>query len=79
MPNPDLLTDRVDSNVVEASDAPDVEPSEADSFASDRLLRSEAKSRNTTSLSVSATPQYMDHQSQFWMDRGLVRMCSPLA
>jgi hypothetical protein len=78
MPNPGFVTDRIDTNVVEPGDAPGVEPSEASSVASDRLPPSGANPRSTTSLSRSATPPYMDHQSEFWLDLGLVRMCSPL-
>jgi hypothetical protein len=55
MPDTGPITDRVDATVVERS--------EADSFASDRLPWSRANPRSTTSLSVLATPPYMDHQS----------------
>ena len=65
MPNLGFITDRVDANVAEPSDAPGVEPSETDPFASDRLPPSGANPRNTTSLSVPAMPPYMDHQSEF--------------
>ncbi|MDT5202076.1 MAG: hypothetical protein QOH34_3598 [Mycobacterium sp.] len=77
MPNPGFVTDRVDATVVEPSDAPGVEPSETDSLASDRLTPSGANPRNTTSLSVLATPSYMDHQSQFSLGQGLVLACVP--
>jgi hypothetical protein len=77
MPNPGFVTDRVDATVVEPSDATRVERSEGDSFASDRLTPSGANPRNTTSLSVLATPSYMDHQSQFSLDQGLVLTCVP--
>jgi hypothetical protein len=63
MPNPGCSTDRVDLNVAEPTDVPGVEPSETGSLASDRLPPSGANPRNTTSLSVSAMPTYMDHQS----------------
>jgi hypothetical protein len=50
MPDLGFITDRVDANVAEPSDAPGVEPSETDPFASDRLPPSGANLRNTTSL-----------------------------
>jgi hypothetical protein len=65
MPNLGFTADRVDANVAEPGDAPGVEPSETDSFASDRLPPSGANPRNTTSLSVPAMAPYMDHQSEF--------------
>jgi hypothetical protein len=65
MPNLGFIIDRVDANVAEPSDAPSVEPSETDPFASDRLPPSGANLRNTTSLSVPAMAPYMDHQSEF--------------
>src|SRR3954462_10725300 len=36
--------------------------------------RGEQHPRNTTSLSVSATPTYMDRQSQLWIGLGLVQL-----
>jgi hypothetical protein len=63
---------RVGVTGVEPSDATGVDSGEADPFASDRLPVSGANRRNTTSLSASATPSYMDRQSQFWIDPGLV-------
>ncbi|MBB5165291.1 hypothetical protein HNP02_005265 [Mycobacterium sp. AZCC_0083] len=65
MRNLGVVTDRVDANVAEPGDAPCVEPSETDPFASDRLPPSGANPRNTTSLSVPAMAPYMDHQSEF--------------
>jgi hypothetical protein len=63
MPNTDSITDGVAATVVEPGDATRVELSEASPFASDRLPWSRANPSNTTSLSVLATPSYMDHQS----------------
>jgi hypothetical protein len=76
MLGPGFIADRVDANVAEPSDAPGIAPGKADLFASDRLAPPMANLWNTTSLSVSATLSYMDHQSQLSIDQGLVRVCS---
>jgi hypothetical protein len=74
IPTPGFITDPVGVTGVEPSDSTCVEPSEADPFASDRLPVSRANPRNITSLSASATRSYMDRQSEFLIDPGLVRV-----
>jgi hypothetical protein len=64
IPDPGFITDRAG---VTGADSGEAEP-----FASDRRPGCRANPRNTTSLSASATRSYMDRQSQFWIDPGLV-------
>jgi hypothetical protein len=63
MRNTGPVTDRADCTVVELGVATNVELTEVNPFASDRRRWSRANPRNTTSLSVLATLQYMDHRS----------------
>jgi hypothetical protein len=72
IPNPGFITDRVDVTGVEPSGATGVDPSEADPFASDRRPGYRATPKDTSSLWDSATRSYMDRQSEFWIDPGLV-------
>ena len=78
IPNPGFITDRAGVTGVEPSDATGVEPSEADPFPSDRLPVSRANPTNTSSLSAFAMLSYMDRQSEFRIDIGLVLVLSTL-